>query len=311
MSNEKYRVAIGKGDRRGDAAIRSLSEVREELRDAIRKSQRIVLKPNLVDISRRDACTDISIIDSLLNSFPELLDRNLRIAEGSSSGSTHEGYKSLGYTDFCADHDIELIDVNSDDSRAIRIYDRKRDAFSVRASKTLLDSDLRISLTPAKTHDTVVITLSLKNCCVGSLVGGDKQLIHQGYQMINLNLALLAKRLHPHFSLIDAFSPMQGDGPVYGECTHRGLAISGMNSIAVDSAASRIMGFDPREVGYLFYSEEMGIGSLRPEDSNLLGDVEEADDCPPLKPHSTFESQIKWKFEDDFPFEVLGIDRTS
>jgi len=306
--NNLSRVGIGFGDDRETATSKSLRYIADDFITVLNNAKRIALKPNLVQPSCADACTDSRVIRKLLLDFPEILEKEVIIVEGSSVGSTRSGFKRLGYEALAREFGFDLVDVNEDDSSDLTLYDTKRNRITARASNTLLDSDLRVSVCPAKTHDTVIATLSIKNCCVGALKGSDKTLIHQGYPIANLNIALLARYLHPHFSIVDAFAPMEGDGPTDGSCVRRGIVISGVDPVSVDSFTSRLMGFDPENIGYLHYCSLIGLGRLKREEIDPIGD-----DClrgfAPLKPHSSFASQLGWIFHDDFAYEALEIPR--
>lgn len=294
------------GHNRSEAATKSLALVEKDLQTAINNSKDIVIKPNLVQPSCPEACTSSSILRALIDSYPEIAEKRVKIAEGSSVGTTSEGFKSMGYTKLSREYGFELVDVNHDESKYIAIYDATRRKMEVRASITLLESDLRISVCPAKTHDTVLLTLSIKNCCVGALVGDDKKLVHQGYPMINLNLSILARELFPHFSIVDAYTPMEGDGPTDGNCTKRGIVLAGKDSLAVDSSASRLLGFEPEKIGYLVYCDLLDLGMMREDMIDLTG-LEKPITLAPLIPHHSFRKQLAWKFDDDFAFRALGI----
>jgi uncharacterized protein (DUF362 family) len=65
--------------------------------------------------------------------------------------------------------DVELVDLNEHDWVVLDVYDSALRPINVRFSKLVTDSDYRIAIGPPKTHDTVVVSLSIKNLVMGSL----------------------------------------------------------------------------------------------------------------------------------------------
>jgi len=65
---------------------------------------------------------------------------------------------------------VELQDLNEDDWERVEVFDRRLRPLRLRVARTALESDFRISIGPPKTHDCVIVTLSLKNLIMGSLI---------------------------------------------------------------------------------------------------------------------------------------------
>jgi uncharacterized protein (DUF362 family) len=122
-------------------------------------------------------------------------------------------------------------------------------------------------------------------------------LLHQGYAQINLSIAGLARHLLPHLTVIDGFVGMEGMGPVFGTAIAPRVALAGTDAVAVDSLAAHLMGFDPDEVGYLYYCKELGIGEGNLLRIEVLGNPIE--ECRmSFTPHYTYPQQLKWKVSD-------------
>jgi uncharacterized protein (DUF362 family) len=62
-----------------------------------------------------------------------------------------------------------LIDLNQGDWVYVDVYDADLRPIKLRFSKTVADSSYRIVIGPPKTHDVVMVTLSIKNLAMGSL----------------------------------------------------------------------------------------------------------------------------------------------
>ncbi len=112
-------------------------------------------------------------------------------------------------------------------------------------------------------------------------------------KMIHRNIAGFAKRTWPDLVVLDGFVCMEGDGPVDGTSVDMGLAIASADPVKADGVGARLIGFEPEDVGYLYYlqnEERMGEYSL----DNFVGD-----DLNSLKRkfrrHGTYDIQSQWR----------------
>ena len=71
----------------------------------------------------------------------------------------------------------------------------------------------------------------------------------------------LAKVVRPRLNLVEGVIAREGTGFNRGRNRALGLCIAGVNMVAVDSVASYLMGFDPRELVYLRLAAEAGLGT--------------------------------------------------
>jgi uncharacterized protein (DUF362 family) len=69
--------------------------------------------------------------------------------------------------------------------------------------------------------------------------------------------------------------------------------IAGTDPVAVDAVSAAIMGFDPRQVGYIRYAEAAGLGVADLEKITILGDPI-ARVRRRLVPHSNHAIQRHW-----------------
>jgi uncharacterized protein (DUF362 family) len=94
--------------------------------------------------------------------------------------------------------------------------------------------------------------------------------------------------------VIDGFVAMEGNGPVHGNLIHLGAAVAGTDSIATDAVASYIMGFNPSDIGYLYYANNEGQGISELSKIDVLGasisDVQKL-----CKPHENYQIEMTWK----------------
>jgi uncharacterized protein (DUF362 family) len=111
-------------------------------------------------------------------------------------------------------------------------------------------------------------------------------------KMIHRNIVEIAKRTWPDLVVLDGFICMEGDGPVDGSAVEMKTAIASADPVKADGAGARLIGFEPEEVGYLYYlqnEEHMGYYSL----AHAVGD-----DLHTIKKkfirHGTYDIQSQW-----------------
>jgi uncharacterized protein (DUF362 family) len=143
-----------------------------------------------------------------------------------------------------------------------------------------------INVPKLKTHNLGITTLCLKNlmgavsvferhfCAqawrdVPQTVRGESrpgetaltQEMHELWQLgLAHRLADLAQVIQPQINVVEGVVGRDGTGFQNGENHTLGLAVAGINMVAVDSVASYIMGYDPQKLIYLKVAAEAGLG---------------------------------------------------
>jgi uncharacterized protein (DUF362 family) len=197
------------------------------------------------------------------------------------------------------EYGLKVVDLGRDDDIEVEGYDRDLRPLSLRVARTMVESDYLISVGPPKTHDTVNVTLSLKNVVVGALSPpGQTGRFHQGYQAVNLTLFKLAAHVAPDLAILDGFQAMEGNGPVSGDPVDWKIAIASTDFLAADSLALQLMGFSLEEIGYLYYCQIKGLGQGNVEDMELVGDATIEKVQRTFKPHTSYRQQLEWKVPD-------------
>jgi uncharacterized protein (DUF362 family) len=128
-----------------------------------------------------------------------------------------------------------------------------------------------------KTHHWGGVTLSLKNMfgtVPGRIYGWPKNVLH--WAGLEESILDVAAAVRPELAIVDGIMGMQGDGPIKGDPVDVGVIIAGMDPVAVDSTAARLMGIDPDRVSYLAEAGRF-LGQLRPELIEQLGEEPEAE----------------------------------
>lgn len=287
------KTGLIRGNDRYQNVRQVLDLIKKDVAEKIKDKQKIVIKPNFVSTEIQLAATHVEVVRAILDFLKSLTNQKIIIAEGAALGSTETGFKNFGYYDLAQDYNLEFVDLNKDDFVEVELFDYRLEPFKTRLAKTIVESDFRISPAMLKTHDTVIVTLSLKNMLVGPLL--NKVDIHQGAKAINLSLAKLAEIIPPHLSVIDGLVGMQGDGPVHGEPIQMDLAVAGLDFLAADTLGTYLMGFDPEQVGYLYHCKQKNLGEGDIKEIDIIGNISLQECRKKFKTPPTFQSQLRWK----------------
>ena len=83
----------------------------------------------------------------------------------------------------------------------------------------------------------------------------------------------MERELHPaKFSVMDGTVCGDGAGPRTMVPRIQNYLLASSDSVAVDSVAARMMGFDPLSIPYLRMAEERGLGVADPKDIEVVGE---------------------------------------
>lgn len=233
--------------------LRGLAELdfgREQAR-----GRTVLLKPNLVepDLDAPHVNTHPSFIVAVAQAFRRLDAAEVIIGEG--PGHCRDTYLVLDESGVGAslrEHDLEFIDLNTDDIDRISNRAHWTRMEELLLPRTLRRADLIVSLPKMKTHHWTGATLSMKNffgVMPGICYGWPKNVLH--HQGIHESILDIVSAVKPHLAIVDGIVGMEGDGPIMGTPKHSGLIVMGRNLPAVDATACRLMGLAPQRIAYL------------------------------------------------------------
>jgi uncharacterized protein (DUF362 family) len=162
------RVALFHGQNRYDNVTRALEQIADQV--DLSDKQRVLIKPNFVVTHNPLAATHVDAIRAVLDFVRARYRGPITIAEGPSVQPAAEGFHRYGYEPLAQAYDLALLDLNHDEPVPVQVYDRHLRPLHLDLARSVVESDFRISVGPAKTHDVVMVTLSLKNMIMGSLI---------------------------------------------------------------------------------------------------------------------------------------------
>jgi len=129
-----------------------------------------------------------------------------------------------------------------------------------------------IHLPTVKTHGHSLTTGAVKNA-FGGLLKEVRHYAHKYIHEVLVDLVLMQKELHPGlFSVMDGTVCGDGAGPRTMKPRVKNIILAGSDSVAVDSIAAKIMGFEPMNIPYIRTCHEMGLGVGDPGEIEVAGD---------------------------------------
>lgn len=271
-------VSLFKGENRYDLVLRSLKAIEDEVLASIR-GKRILLKPNIVLSKCELCCTHPEAVRAVLDFLsPHVKDRII-IGE-SGNQNTEEGFRNYGYYKFEKQYNVKVVDLNHDSFQYRYCLGVENKPQPIRIISSFLDKDTYlISLARMKTHNYVLVTLSLKNILLAAPLNdykqNDKAFMHMAPAAVNdlchYNMFHLAQDVWPDLAVIDGYEGMEGNGPAWGSPIMSKVALASLDPLAADTVATKIMGFDPKRVNYLTAMAGAGMGQGDLGKIKLLG----------------------------------------
>jgi uncharacterized protein (DUF362 family) len=163
------RLALIRGDDRYQNLTAALSAVADDV--DLRGVEQILVKPNFVSPDHALCATHVDATRAVLDWLRARTDVPMVVGEGSALKNTWEAFENYGYLSLPDEYrDVSLMDLNADQAVEMTAFDWRLRPLSLKASRTVVQSRFRISVGPPKTHDTVLVTLSLKNMIMGGLI---------------------------------------------------------------------------------------------------------------------------------------------
>ena len=281
------RLSLVRGTDRREIVRRSLELIADDVWAAVDRKKRVLIKPNMAVDKNPLAVTHVDAARAVLDFLRPRCRKPIVVAE-SGVLNTADGFRNNGYFALEKEYGIKVVDLNAaPDFRWSYAVDTNHVPRMVRIYRAFVDPDVCvISLARMKTHDTVLVTLALKNVLMASPVNdykkSDKGLLHGATKAVDdvmhYNLFHLAEQgVWPDLAVIDGVESMEGHGPAWGTPLATHLALASRDPLAADIVGTTIMGFDPGRILYLKAMTEAGMGQGDPAKIKVLGAP--LDDC--------------------------------
>ncbi len=239
--------------------VRQACDLVGGLESLIMPGDTVLLKPNLVQPYPYETgtTTNPNLVEALAILCREKGAHRIIIADGSCVGAdTQLAFENCGLTAVAARTGAELVDFTKSEFQYV-VNPLAKKMKRIRIPRAFIESNVVIDLPVIKTHDSLEVSLGLKNM-KGLLQTNDKKRFHKwGLAQSIVDLNHIAR---PDLTIIDGTVGMEGAGPTSGEPVNLGLLLTSKDVVAADTVALEVMGYTLDEVPYIRMAGEAGIG---------------------------------------------------
>jgi len=290
-------VSLVKSPNHKEGVINVLKNIEQTLIEKLKTVNQVVVKINFVKTAPELATTPFQAVEHFVDFITPHFSGEILIVEEASFGSTAEAFEMYGFKKLADQHpQVNLLELDKDQSiKKSFTYETVKN-FDLKLSKTMAEAPLLVSITRPKTHDTVVVTLGIKNVLVGVIQGkiDMRRNIHKGKEINNI-MAQIADYSYPDLVILDGTVGMEGNGPTGGTPIKAGWSIASFDALAADSLATYLMGFDVKDVGYFNLLRDKDFGLLYTKDKVHVIGENPSSVVKKFLPHDTFEEQRLWR----------------
>lgn len=264
-------VSLVKGNDGRDNTFAALMNIEDNIMASLEGKKRILIKPNFVSTEIPLCSTSVDSVRGILDFLKPRWKGQIVVGESTANRQgTMAGFKNYGYLPLEREYGVQLVDLNETTYQTRFTLGPDNTPIPMRIISTFLDKDQYvISAAKMKTHDRVLVTLSLKNILLAApfndYKNNDKPLMHRSNDrskttVLHYNMFRLAQEVYPDLGVIDGFESMEGNGPTRGTPVDTRIAMASLDPLALDTVATKIMGFDPNEILYLSSMNKAGMG---------------------------------------------------
>jgi hypothetical protein len=149
-----------------------------------------------------------------------------------------------------------------------------------------------VHLPTVKCHIYTTTTGAMKNA-FGGLLAQHRHYTHSWIHETLVDLLAIQKEIHSGlFAVMDGTTAGNGNGPRTMRPEVRNVMLASADQVAIDAIAAKVMGFDPMQIPYIRMAHEAGLGVGRPEEINVVGDVDIAAESWGFSVGDNFASRI-------------------
>ena len=230
--------------------------------DWVQDGMKIAVKVNLVSAMRPEEAATVHPV--LLTELVKLLrSRGASVVLGDSPGGLYTAAHLNHVYDVTGLRACEAAgaQLNQNFAQAQGENPAARQARHFQYTAWLDDADAIIDFCKLKTHGQMGMTCAVKNF-FGTIPGTMKPEYHYKYPKIEDFADMivdLCEYFKPRLYLCDAVVGMEGNGPTQGTPRAIGAVLAAGSAHALDLAAARILGFEPREVPTLAAAIDRGL----------------------------------------------------
>ncbi len=221
----------------------------------IPEGSKVALKPNLCwDLPLPGAQTSPWVFEGVILTIRGRVSEIIVVESNQITVDAGKALRRTGIGRVCKKHGLRFLNLSKGQFRKVNL----ENGFVLKEVDLpeLLFNYLLITIPVLKTHGTTVISGALKNQW-----GCLKELRHNYHLVVDEAIADLNSVIKPRFCVMDGTIGMEGSGPKTGIPKVANLILASHDPVALDTIASKIMGFDPQAISHIRLSAEKGIGT--------------------------------------------------
>src|SRR5579859_1000900 len=250
---KRSRVAILHLDQYSQRIDEVLASALRLFRMAV-QGKSVVLKPNLVDYSPRNAInTHPTLVLAAAESFRRMGAKCVIVAEGPGhQRDTQLVLSESGYQESLRADAIPFVDLNRDDLVRTQLRASYMGMKSLWLPRTVLEDDFLVSMPKIKAHHWAGVTVSMKNMLgtvPGARYGWPKNILH--WKGIQESILDVCATVPVQFVIADGIMAMEGNGPLNGRARSLGKIVLADDPVAADATCARLMGFEPERIVHI------------------------------------------------------------
>jgi len=237
-------------------AIQSLGGMKQY----VKPNQTVVVKPNIGwDVSpERAGNTNPKLINQIVQECFNVGAKDVYVFDHTCDNWT-KCYSNSGIEKAVKDAGGKIVSGASESYyQNIELPNAKR-LKNAKVHELILDSDVFINVPILKSHGGATVTIGMKNM-MG--IVWDRGYWHRND--LHQCIADYATLRQPDLTIIDAYWVMKRNGPrgvSKADVVTMKSQIISSDIVAADSAATKLFGLNPDEIGYIEYADQMGVGT--------------------------------------------------
>lgn len=233
----------------------------------------VLLKPNLVEDLPGPVNTNSVLVGAAARCFLRLGASGVVIGEGPGhQRDTELVVEATDLRQHLNKRKIQFVDLNRDELKKVKLKASYSGLGALWLPRTVLASDLVVSMPKIKTHHWAGVTLSLKNMfgiVPGMKYGWPKNILH--WHGIHESILDICATVPIHFVIADGIQAMEGDGPLLGVERSLNRIVLSDDPVAADATCARLMGLAPERIPHVAEGARF-LGNLAPDRIVMLAE---------------------------------------
>lgn len=234
----------------------------------VKKGQTVVVKPNIGwdVVPERAANTNPKLVAKIVEHCYKAGAKKVYVFDRTCQ-NWKNCYTNSGIEKAAKDAGAEMVGANSVEMFKEVQIPKGKNLKSAKVHELILNCDVFINVPVLKSHGGSTLSISMKN-----LMGivWDRGFYHS--HDLHQCIADLPTWRKPDLNIVDAYRVMMRNGPQgtsINDVTTMKAQLISTDMVAVDAAATKLFGLDPKNIPHIVYGAEHGVGTMDLEKLNI------------------------------------------